>query len=147
MIRLSPSAARLVFTVSRVTAVAALIPLLVIFVAAGQLVTTGLAEDLHGVGAVVLHVVTGILAAGLGVLALARQGSWLAFVLAAAVFAATFGQAALGETATLAAHVIGALVLSIGVAGFAVWAIYTALPSVRSRPVSDTNAAGASLAR
>ena len=93
----------------------AVVNVLVQFLSAGQLVSGGEAEQAHGTGAIVLHVLSGI--AAIAAVVLWRQGraSLGLAALAVVVFGYTFVQAALGEYASLAVHVPGAMILTVGV--------------------------------
>lgn len=115
----------------QVFAALAVLTLLSQFVTAGQLFGQdrgeGTAAGAHAVGAIVLHVFSGLAAIAAGLLW--RQGGLgigLA-ALAAVVFALGFVQAALGGYQTLYVHVPGAMILTAG----AVWLLVAAL---RRRP-------------
>jgi len=83
------------------------------FVTAGQLVGTGQGLDLHGAGAVALHVTTG-LAALAAVLDLRTGGRPGVVALAVALFALTFLQAWSGDHAPLTVHVPLSLTVVVG---------------------------------
>jgi hypothetical protein len=109
---------------AQVLAVLTVLELLWQFATAGQMVgplhSRG-AHELHSAGAVVLHVLTGLLT--IAAVALWRTGGarlWPA-VLSAVVFVLTFVQAYLGDDGTLYLHVPGALVLSAGSVWLAIW--------------------------
>jgi hypothetical protein len=109
---------------AQVLAVLTVLELLWQFSTAGQMVgplhSRG-AHELHSAGAVVLHVLTGLLT--IAVLVLWRTGGvplWPA-VLSAVVFVLTFVQAYLGDDSTLYLHVPGALILSVGSVWLAIW--------------------------
>lgn len=91
------------------------------FVTAGQLFSGGGAEQLHAVGAITLHVVTGVVA--LAAIAWFRPlgGPLWPAVLAALVFAASFVQAAYGAPDSLAIHVPGAMLLTVGAVWITAW--------------------------
>jgi hypothetical protein len=114
----------------RVSAALTVITLLALFGTAGTLVaprSDGELEDLHGTAAILLHVVTGVatVAAVAVRLQARRTVSWWPSVLAAVVCATTFVQAALGSGSTLAAHVVGALVVTVGAVWLMAWSFLT----------------------
>jgi len=94
---------------------------IVLFVTAGKLVSAGELKEVHGIAAIVLHVVTGGLTVALAGLAYSRGRGWWAAVVAAAIFAYSFLQAALGEGSTLAYHVPGSLLIVTGTIWLTVW--------------------------
>ena len=101
----------------------ALLTVLYQFVTAGQLLPQGGPAELHGGGAIALHVFSGL--AALTAVLLRRRGhtgSGVA-VLAVLVFLATFVQAALGGYDSLAVHIPGAMLLTVGV----VWLLLASL--------------------
>ncbi len=107
----------------RIAALASLAALLWQFVTAGQLVSGENITVLHAIGAVALHVTTGLTLVA-AVLHWRRDRSAQGvLVWAAVVFVLTFVQAWLGGAGNLAAHVPGALVLTVGVAWLPVWAL------------------------
>ena len=91
------------------------------FVTAGQLFPGD--EDLHAAGAIVLHVVTGLTAVAAAAHWYRTRTSPAVAVLAAVVFVATFVQAATGGRDSLAIHVPGAMVLTIGAVWVLVWSL------------------------
>lgn len=97
------------------------------FVSAGQLLSGADARSVHGTGAIVLHVVTG-LALVAAVLHGRRSGTWWPAVLAAVVFLLTFVQAALGAAGTVTAHVPMALAITVGVVWLTAWSFRSAAP-------------------
>jgi len=101
----------------------AVVNVLVQFFTAGQLVSAGGSKEPHGVGAIVLHVVSGL--AALAAVVLWRQGrAGLGLAaLGVVVFGCTLVQAALGDYASLAVHVPGAMILTAGV----VWLLIASL--------------------
>lgn len=107
----------------QVTAVLSVLTLLFQFVTAGQLFGRGGPEDLHGAGAIVLHVVTGLLTIAAVLHARSTSGPWWPAVLAAVVFVLTFVQAWFGSGATLAIHVPGAMILTVGAVWLAAWSL------------------------
>ncbi|MDN5916500.1 MAG: hypothetical protein L0I76_15600 [Pseudonocardia sp.] len=91
------------------------------FVTAGGLLAGGAPESLHAAGAIALHVVTGIVA--LAAIAWFRPfgGPLWPAVVAVLVFAASFVQAAYGARDSLAIHVPGAMVLTVGAVWITAW--------------------------
>ncbi len=106
----------------RVVAVLAVVNLAWQFVTAGQLFPRGGPFELHEAGAIALHVLTGLTTVAAALYWRATRGPWWPMVLAAVVFALSFVQASVGGYATLAVHVPGALVLTIGAVWVAAWA-------------------------
>jgi peptidoglycan/LPS O-acetylase OafA/YrhL len=102
------------------------------FVTAGQLFHRGGPLELHATGAVVLHLVTGLTALGAVWHQRATHGPRWPAILAGLVFVLTFVQAYFGDRSTLAVHVPGALVLSIGTVWIAAWSFTVALHQPRS---------------
>jgi hypothetical protein len=92
------------------------------FVTAGQILPRGGPAELHTNGAIVLHVMTGLMAIATILYARSRRGPWWPAVLAVIVFVLTFVQAWFGGYTTLAIHVPGALVCTIGTVWLAAWA-------------------------
>lgn len=105
----------------RVGAMASLVVLLWQFVTAGEIVGRHGGGALHYVGAIVLHVVTGLtfLIAVAG-WRLRGHPVWVT-VTAAVVFVLTFVQATVGEDHLFTVHVPGAMILTVGVMILAVW--------------------------
>ena len=92
-----------------------------LFTSAGVLVQDGTSLDVHSSAAIALHVLTGVLALVLGWRAWAtRRGRWAA-VVALVLFGATFAQASLGGSSTLAFHIGVALVLTVLCTWLAAW--------------------------
>ena len=111
-----------ILTAVRVLAALTVVNLLWQFVTAGELFPRGGPEELHSAGAIVLHVLSGLTAiAGLAYWRLRGAPLWPG-VLAAVVFVLSFVQAYYGGRSTLAIHVPGALVLTIGAVWVAAWA-------------------------
>jgi heme A synthase len=77
--------------------------------------------EFHEVGAIAVHVLTGLAAIAAFALWRATRGPRWPMVVAVVVFAASFVQAALGDDETMWAHVPGALVLMLGAAAVLVW--------------------------
>lgn len=106
---------------ARIAALLNLAALSVLFISAGQLVQHTQGLDLHGLGAIALHVFTGLLALALVIRAvLTRTGGWPAAG-AGALFAMTFVQASLGSYLTLDAHIAGSLVAAVLCTWLSVW--------------------------
>ena len=117
-------------TALRVLAVLTVVVLAWQFVTAGSLVGPGGAEgaeDLHAFGAIVLHVVSGLTMIAAALVWRAGAALWPA-VVAAVVFVLSFVQAYFGSGATLAIHVPGAMILTIGAVVVAAWSF---VPSAR----------------
>ncbi len=89
------------------------------FVTAGRLMSGGPAP--HGAGAIMLHVATFLLVVATVLHARAGGPRWPVAV-SAAVFVASFVQAALGSGGNMAAHVPGALALTVGTIWVTAWA-------------------------
>ena len=106
----------------RVVAVLAVVNLAWQFATAGQLFPRGGPVELHEAGALALHVLTGLTAVVAVLHWRATRGPWWPMVLAAVVFVLSFVQAAVGGYATLAVHIPGALVLTVGAVWVAAWA-------------------------
>lgn len=114
----------------RVASALTVITLLALFGTAGTLVAPGsdhALEEVHGSAAILLHVVTGVAAVAAVVVRLQaeRTVSWWPATLAVVVCAATFLQASLGSGSTLAAHVVGALVVTVGAVWLMAWSFLT----------------------
>lgn len=111
--------------VFQVSALLAVVNVAFQFVTAGQLFPSGGPDELHGAGAIVLHVLSGV--AAIAAVLLWRQGriSLGLAALAAIVFVFTFVQAALGGYDSLALHIPGAMLLTTGV----VWVLVASLRS------------------
>jgi predicted membrane protein len=75
----------------------------------------------HATGAIVLHVVTGLLTVAAVLYARADRGPWWPAAVAAVVFVLSFVQAYFGEHTNLAIHVPGALVLTVGIVWVTAW--------------------------
>ena len=116
----------------QVTAVLSLLNLVCQYVTAGQLFPRGGPLAIHSVGAVVLHVVTGLLTVAAVLYGRAHAGPWWPAVLAAVVFVLSLVQAYYGEHTNLAIHVPGALVLTIGIVWITAWSFTRAVARSRS---------------
>lgn len=117
---------------ARAFALATVAVIVVLFGTAGTLVQLGELEDIHGVAAIALHVVTGGLMVALAGLAYSRQRGWWAAAVAGVIFVYSFVQAALGEGATLRYHVPGSLVIVAGTIWLTVWLLSSAPHSLTS---------------
>jgi hypothetical protein len=104
-------------------AVLSVLTLLFQFVTAGQLFGPGGEgmEDVHGTGAIVLHVVTGLLTVALLLHQRASRGPAWPVALSAVVFVLTFVQAYFGGGQTLYIHVPGAMILTVGSVWLLAW--------------------------
>ena len=91
------------------------------FVTAGEMFPGGGPEELHAVGAITLHVVTGVVA--LAAIAWFRPfgGALWPAVVSVLVFAASFVQAAYGARDSLGIHVPGAMLLTVGAVWITAW--------------------------
>ena len=107
----------------RFAALASLVALLWQFVTAGQLVSGKDLTVLHAIGAGALHVTTGLTLVAAFLHWRRTRADQHVLVCAAVVFALTFVQAAFGGAGNLAAHVPGALVVTVGVVWLAIWAL------------------------
>jgi O-antigen/teichoic acid export membrane protein len=105
----------------QVLAVLSVLNLVCQYVTAGQLFPRGGPLGLHATGAIVLHVVTGLLTLAALLYGRAHRGPWWPAVLAAVVFVLSFVQAYYGEHTNLAIHVPGALVLTVGIVWVTAW--------------------------
>ena len=107
----------------RIASLASVVALLWQFVTAGQLVSGTDITVLHAIGAGALHVTTGVTAIAAFLHWRRTRSDQPVLVWAAIVFVLTFVQAALGGAGNLAAHVPGALVVTVGVVWLAAWAL------------------------
>ena|ERR1700754_4496664 len=78
--------------------------------------------ELHAIGAIVLHVLTGLTMIAAALLWFSARTSLWPSVIAVLVFIATFCQAALGQESTLFVHVPLALGILLGAAWLMTWA-------------------------
>ena len=122
----TPGTASGTLQVLRFSALASVLALLWQFVTAGQLVTGNDITGLHGVGAAALHVTTGLTVIAAFLHWRRTRADQAVLVGAAVVFVLTFVQAGLGGSGAVAAHVPGALVVTVGVVWLAVWALRSA---------------------
>jgi len=106
----------------QVLAVFSVLSLAFQFVTAGELVAhRGASTDVHGAGAIILHVITGLTAIAAGLHWRARRTHRWPMAVAALVFVFSFIQAAIGDLGVMWAHVPGALVLTVGAVWVAAW--------------------------
>lgn len=119
---------------SRVFAVATLGVVAALFGTAGVLIQSHQLKDVHGAAAIALHVVTAGLTLALGGLAVSRERGWWTAGLAGALFVFTFVQAYLGEGATLAIHIPGALAVVTATVWLTAWLFSTAPAAVPATP-------------
>lgn len=106
----------------QVSAVLAVLSVAWQFVTAGQLFPEGGPKDLHSGGAIVLHILTGVVAIVAWLHRRNTSGPVWPTVLGAVVFVLSFVQAYTGGYDTLWIHVPGAMVLTVGSVWVAVWA-------------------------
>ncbi|MEO6881829.1 MAG: hypothetical protein ABI181_12900 [Mycobacteriaceae bacterium] len=106
----------------QVSAVLAVVNLAWQFVTAGQLFPQQGSDELHAGGAILLHVLTGVVAIAAWLHWRNTSGPGWPTVLAAVVFVLSFVQAYTGGYDTLWIHVPGAMVLTVGSVWVAVWA-------------------------
>jgi hypothetical protein len=112
----------------QMTAVLAVLNLVLQYVTAGQILPRGgPAIGVHATGAIVLHIVTGLLALAAILYARARRGPWWPPVVAVLVFVCTFVQAYFGDEGNLKVHVPGALVLTVGIVWLTAWSFTRAV--------------------
>ena len=116
----------------QVTAVLSVLILVCQYVTAGQLFPRGGPVGIHATGAIVLHVVTGLLTVAAILYGREHRGPWWPAVLAAVVFVLSFVQAYFGEHTNLALHVPGALLLTAGIVWIAGWSFTGAVGRSRS---------------
>jgi len=118
------AAAPAIVTALRVLAVLTVVVIVWQFVTAGPLVehtqAYETAEGLHGTGAVVLHVVSGLTMIAAALRWRSGAALWPTIV-AALVFVLSFLQAYLGSYGPISVHVPGAMVLTIGAVLVAAW--------------------------
>lgn len=105
----------------QVASVLAVLTLAWQFVTAGGLLSGGGPEVPHAVGAVAVHVFTGVVALAASAYFRPLGGPLWPVVVSVLVFAASFVQAAYGAPDTLAVHVPGAMVLTVGAVWVAAW--------------------------
>lgn len=114
----------------RVASALAVADLLWQFFSAGLILAGGHQHDSwvdpHGIGAIFLHIITGVMAlAAAGYWYVTRGRRWPA-VTAAVVFLLTFVQAAVGDDSILFVHIPGAMVVTAGIVTVAVWSFVVA---------------------
>ncbi|GLZ47773.1 hypothetical protein Acsp06_39580 [Actinomycetospora sp. NBRC 106375] len=122
----APRAVAAPLTAVRITAVLSVIVLAWQFVTAGALLPRGGPIGLHATGAIVLHVVLGLLAIAAILWSRAARGPWWPAVLAVVVFVLSFAQAYAGEHGILALHVPCAMLLTVGTVWVAAWSFTSA---------------------
>ncbi|GAB3521771.1 hypothetical protein [Arthrobacter monumenti] len=106
----------------QVTAVVSLLALISQFITAGNIFSSSVAAlNLHGAGAIAMHVIFGLATLAAAAHWRIRHAPLWPAVVTAVVFVLSFVQAYLGSAATLWAHVPGALVLTIGVVWVTSW--------------------------
>ena len=115
-----PSGQYLLF-LARAVALAILVTLAVLFASAGVLVQDGTGLDVHGGAALTIHILTGLLALTLAILARVRKAGIWAAVTGTALFGLTFAQASLGSSATLSFHIGGSLVIAATCTWLTAW--------------------------
>lgn len=93
-----------------------------LFVSAGFYIQDFRGLDVHGLGALVLHVTSGLLAVALLLMVKAAKTGLVPALLALATFGLSFLQAAVGGSMTLAWHVSGALLLAVMLTWVTAWA-------------------------
>lgn len=106
----------------QVTAVGSLLTVVYQFITAGNIFSGSMAAlDLHGAGAVAVHVIFGLTTVAAVAHWRVRHAPLWPAAVAALVFVLSFVQAYLGSGQTLWAHVPGALVLTVGVVWVTAW--------------------------
>ena len=112
-------------TLTRALSVLATLSVLMIVVqgvTAGQILSRDRgAEALHSVGAIVVHVLTGLTALVAILIARRSRDAWWLTGIAVVVFIVTFIQAALGDAGILSVHVPLAMLLLVGAATVMIW--------------------------
>ncbi|MFJ2112093.1 hypothetical protein ACIOEX_09305 [Streptomyces sp. NPDC087850] len=106
---------------ARVLAVLTVATVVLLFGSAGVLVQDHQAEGLHGAGAILLHITSGLLTVALGFLAWRGRMTWIGAVVSGVLFVVSFVQAAYGSGDSLSLHVPGAFLISAGSVGLATW--------------------------
>lgn len=107
---------------ARISALLTLGALTVLFTSAGQLTQDGQGLDLHGSGAVAIHISTGVLASVMAVRTWLTRTGYTPAVAAVVLFGLTFAQASLGSYMTLTMHVVGSLVVTLIAGWLTFWA-------------------------
>ena len=97
------------------------------YLTAGQMLPRGGPVEIHATGAIVLHVVTGLLTIAAALFARAHRAPWWPAVLAALVFVVSFVQAYDGSHTNLALHVPGAMLLTFGTVWITAWSFTRAV--------------------
>ncbi|MBK1783817.1 hypothetical protein [Prauserella cavernicola] len=106
---------------ARLFAVLTVATVVLLFGTAGVLVQQNEALDLHGTGALLLHVTSGLLTLTLAFLAWRGAVSWIGAVVAGVLLLLSLVQASLGSADSLNLHVPGAFVITAMAVGLAVW--------------------------
>ncbi|PWJ47221.1 hypothetical protein SAMN06264364_14036 [Quadrisphaera granulorum] len=107
----------------QVTTALSVLVLLAQFVTAGQLLSgNGGIEDVHGGGAIAMHVVQGLVLGSAFLLQRATRGPLWPTALAALSFVVGFAQAWTGSHSGMAVHVPGAIITSVVTVWVAAWA-------------------------
>lgn len=120
--------------IARIAAILTLAAVTVLFASAGLLVQEARGLDVHGAGAIAIHVFSGLLAVLLAVRAWRTRSGLPAAVVAIALFGLTFAQAALGSYLTMALHVVGALIVTVLAAWLAHWTFTTPPAAAAATP-------------
>lgn len=116
----------------RVFALINLAILVVLFVSAGLLVRDSSGLDVHGIGAIGLHIASGLLAVSLVCNTWFNKTGVVPAVLSVILFGLTFLQATLGTLMTVPFHVAGALVLTVMATWLTAWTFSSKLPTNKS---------------
>lgn len=95
----------------------------VLFVTAGEMLPRGGPVQIHAAGAIVLHVLTGVVAVAAIAWFRPLGGPLWPALLATLVFGASFVQAYFGAWNSLAVHIPGALLLTVGAVWLAAWSL------------------------
>lgn len=104
------------------TTVLSVLVLLAQYLTAGQLLTGGEGvEELHGAGAIALHVVQGLVVVAAFLVQRATRGPVWPTALAVVSFLIGFAQAWTGDHTSLAVHVPGAVVTTVVTVWLAAW--------------------------
>lgn len=110
-----------------------------LFVSAGFYIQDFRGLDVHGLGALALHVTSGVLTVALLLLAKAAKTGLVPTLLAVATFGLSFLQAAIGSSMTLAWHVGGALLLTVMLTWVTAWAFSSRRRGEEHRRIDTTH--------